>query len=120
MAKIDFGGTVEEIITSEEFTLQKAREVLADDTVAVLGYGVQGPGQALNMMEQLAANKLPSSMGFEWTGMSFQENQLKNSQRIQDNPSFILLLSVTFVFLVLAAQYESWTSPAAVIRVRMV
>ncbi len=74
-------------------------------------------GQALALMEQMASDKLPASMGFEWTGMSYQENQLKNSQRIQDNPTFILLLSVVFVFLVLAAQYESWTSPAAVLAV---
>ena len=51
MAKIDFGGVLEEVITSEEFTLEKARQVLKDETVAVLGYGVQGPGQALNMKD---------------------------------------------------------------------
>ncbi len=51
MAKIDFGGVIEEVITSEEFTLEKAKEVLADETVAVLGYGVQGPGQALNLRD---------------------------------------------------------------------
>jgi len=51
MAKIDFGGVVEEVITSEEFSLTKTREVLKDETVAVLGYGVQGPGQALNMRD---------------------------------------------------------------------
>lgn len=51
MADIDFGGTIEEVVTSEEFTLQRAREVLAGETVAVLGYGVQGPGQALNMRD---------------------------------------------------------------------
>jgi len=51
MANIDFGGVIEEVITSEEFTLDKAREVLKDETVAVLGYGVQGPGQALNMRD---------------------------------------------------------------------
>jgi ketol-acid reductoisomerase len=51
MAKIDFGGTVEEVVTSEEFPLEKAREILKDETVAVLGYGVQGPGQALNMRD---------------------------------------------------------------------
>jgi len=51
MAQIDFGGVVEEVTTSEEFSLQKAREVLKDETVAVLGYGVQGPGQALNMRD---------------------------------------------------------------------
>ncbi len=51
MAKVNFGGVIEEVITSEEFTLQQAREVLANETVAVLGYGVQGPGQALNMRD---------------------------------------------------------------------
>jgi len=51
MAQINFGGTVEEVITSEEFSLEKAREVLSKETVAVLGYGVQGPGQALNMKD---------------------------------------------------------------------
>jgi len=51
MAKIDFGGTLEEVITSEEFTIEKAREVLKDETIAVLGYGVQGPGQALNLRD---------------------------------------------------------------------
>jgi ketol-acid reductoisomerase len=51
MAQFDFGGVMEEVITSEEFSLQKAREFLQDETVAVLGYGVQGPGQALNMRD---------------------------------------------------------------------
>jgi ketol-acid reductoisomerase len=51
MATFDFGGVTEEVITSEEFSLQEARELLQDETVAVLGYGVQGPGQALNMRD---------------------------------------------------------------------
>jgi len=51
MAKIDFGGVVEEVITSDEFSLEKAREVLKNEVVAVIGYGVQGPGQALNMRD---------------------------------------------------------------------
>jgi len=51
MAQFNFGGVMEEVITDEEFPLQKAREVLKDDLVAVLGYGVQGPGQALNMRD---------------------------------------------------------------------
>jgi len=51
MAKINFGGTEEEVITSEEFSLEKAQEVLKNEIVAVLGYGVQGPGQALNMRD---------------------------------------------------------------------
>jgi len=51
MAKINFGGVGEEVITADEFTLEKARSVLADETIAVLGYGVQGPGQALNLRD---------------------------------------------------------------------
>ena len=51
MAKINFGGTVEEVVTREEFPLGKAREVLANEVVAVIGYGVQGPAQALNMKD---------------------------------------------------------------------
>jgi len=51
MAKINFGGTVEEVVTREEFPLEKAREVLKNEVVAVLGYGVQGPAQSLNMRD---------------------------------------------------------------------
>ncbi|HID29910.1 MAG TPA: ketol-acid reductoisomerase, partial [Desulfobacterales bacterium] len=51
MAKIDFGGVLEEVVTLEEFPLKKAKEVLANEKVAVLGYGVQGPAQALNMKD---------------------------------------------------------------------
>ncbi|MCF8081477.1 MAG: ketol-acid reductoisomerase [Deltaproteobacteria bacterium] len=59
MAKIDFGGIVEDVVTSEEFTLAKMRKILARETVAVLGYGVQGPGQALNMRD----NGIPVIVG---------------------------------------------------------
>jgi ketol-acid reductoisomerase len=51
MAKINFGGVVEDVITVEEFSLDKARDILKDETVAVIGYGVQGPGQSLNMKD---------------------------------------------------------------------
>ena len=51
MANIDFGGTIEEVITRDEFSLDKAHEVLKDEVIAVLGYGVQGPAQALNMRD---------------------------------------------------------------------
>lgn len=51
MAKIDFGGTMEEIVTRDEFSLKKARKVLSGEVIAVLGYGVQGPAQALNMRD---------------------------------------------------------------------
>jgi ketol-acid reductoisomerase len=51
VAKIDFGGVIEDVVTRDEFPLTKAQEVLKNETVAVLGYGVQGPAQALNMRD---------------------------------------------------------------------
>jgi HAE1 family hydrophobic/amphiphilic exporter-1 len=68
-------------------------------------------GQALQIMEDIATQKLPADMAFEWTGMSFQE-KLVGRQTI-----YVFTLAALIVFLVLAAQYESWTDPAAVILV---
>ncbi|MCK0205349.1 ketol-acid reductoisomerase [Ornithobacterium rhinotracheale] len=51
MAKINFGGVEENVVTREEFPLEKAQEVLKDEVVAIIGYGVQGPGQALNLKD---------------------------------------------------------------------
>ena len=51
MAKMNFGGVIEEVMTREEFPLEKAREVLKDETIAVIGYGVQGPGQSCNLRD---------------------------------------------------------------------
>ncbi|HPX99478.1 MAG TPA: ketol-acid reductoisomerase [Bacteroidaceae bacterium] len=49
--KMNFGGVIEEVMTREEFPLEKAREVLKNETIAVIGYGVQGPGQACNLRD---------------------------------------------------------------------
>ncbi len=51
MAKLDFGGVLENVVTREEFPLEKAHEVLKDETIAIIGYGVQGPGQGLNLRD---------------------------------------------------------------------
>ena len=51
MAVIDFGGTTENVTMSDEFPIEKAREILNKETIAVLGYGVQGPAQALNLRD---------------------------------------------------------------------
>ncbi len=68
-------------------------------------------GQSLLLMEQLAAAKLPQSMSYEWTGMSFQE------KRVGSQAAYVFAMGVLMVYLVLAAQYESWLMPAAVIMV---
>ena len=51
MATINFGGVYEHVVTREEFTLEQARKVLKDEVIAVIGYGVQGPGQSLNLKD---------------------------------------------------------------------
>ena len=51
MAKMNFGGVEENVVTREEFPLSKAQEVMKDETIAVIGYGVQGPGQSLNLRD---------------------------------------------------------------------
>lgn len=51
MAQLNFGGVLENVVTREEFPLDKAREILKDETIAVIGYGVQGPGQAQNLRD---------------------------------------------------------------------
>ena len=51
MAKMNFGGVIEEVVTRDEFPLNKALDTLKDETIAVIGYGVQGPGQSLNLRD---------------------------------------------------------------------
>ncbi|MCK9300350.1 MAG: ketol-acid reductoisomerase [Bacteroidales bacterium] len=51
MAKMNFGGVIENVITREEFPLKKAQETLKNETIAVIGYGVQGPGQSKNLRD---------------------------------------------------------------------
>lgn len=51
MANINFGGVIENVVTREEFPVSKAREILKDETIAIIGYGVQGPAQAMNMRD---------------------------------------------------------------------
>ena len=68
-------------------------------------------GQALELMEQMSRDTLPNGMGYEWTAMSYQEKQV-GYQAV-----YVMVLAVLLVYLVLAAQYESWIDPAAVILV---
>ena len=68
-------------------------------------------GEALALMEQMADSRMSPGFGYAWTGMSYQEKLASGGQGV------VFLLAVVAVFLVLAAQYESWTSPAAVIAV---
>jgi len=101
-------------------TLVEMREVSGPDLVqrynmftSVALQGDAAPsvssGQALDTMENLVRQNLSPGMGFEWTELAFQERQTGNMAL------YIFALSVLFVFLVLAAQYESWSLPLAII-----
>jgi multidrug efflux pump subunit AcrB len=68
-------------------------------------------GEALDRMEEIARQVLPPTMSYEWTGTAFQERQAGREAQI------ILLLSLLVVFLFLAAQYESWSLPLAIMLV---
>ena len=80
---------------------------------AIFGSAAPGfsSGQALSLMEQVAAETLPEGMAYDWTSTSYQEKQ------VGYQAYFIYALSIILVYMVLAALYESWTSPAAVILV---
>jgi len=82
-------------------------------TAALNGAAAPGfsSGQALARIEQLAAERLPNGMGFEWTSMSFQE------KRVGGQVLWVFALAVLLVYLVLAFLYESWLLPLAVILV---
>ena len=66
-------------------------------------------GQALSLLEQIATATLAPGMGYEWTGMSYQEKEQGNQAY------YVFALALLLVYLVLAAQYESWLAPAAVL-----
>lgn len=82
-------------------------------TAAINGGGIPGvsSGQQIERMEKLAAEIFPDSIGYEWTDLSFMEKRAGNTAM------YIFALAVVLVFLVLAAQYESWALPLAVILV---
>jgi HAE1 family hydrophobic/amphiphilic exporter-1 len=82
-------------------------------SAAITGEAARGysSGQALSLMEQMANQKLPTTMGYDWTAIAYQE------KKVGGEALLIFALAVLLVYLVLAAQYESWTSPAAVVLV---
>lgn len=80
-------------------------------TASVNGAAAPGTssGQVLSALTALAETSLPEGMGFTWTAMSYQEQLVGNTQIM------VFALSILLVFLVLAAQYESWVAPIAVL-----
>ncbi len=100
------------VTVREEFGPSVIRRYQMYPSASVNGSAAPGTssGQALEIMEDLAEQTLPLSFQTDWTGMSYQEKQAGGQ-------ALTLVLAILAVFLVLAAQYESWTMPAAVIAV---
>lgn len=82
-------------------------------SAAISGEPAQGAssGQALKLMEEIAERNLPNSMGYDWTNMAYQE------KKVGGEAILVFAMAVFLVYLVLAAQYENWFTPAAVILV---
>ncbi len=96
-------------IAGPEFTTRFNEYHAAQINVAAApGYS---SGQAMAALEEVFAQTMPREMGYDYTGMSYQEKQA--SQGVP--PSVIFGLSIVFVFLILAAQYESWSLPFSVL-----
>ncbi|HVB02545.1 MAG TPA: ketol-acid reductoisomerase [Chitinophagaceae bacterium] len=66
MATFNFGGVREDVVTREEFPMEKARQVLKEETIAIIGYGVQGPGQALNLRDNGLRVIVGQRKGITW------------------------------------------------------
>ena len=88
---------------TNRFNLYRAAEFTGS---AAKGYS---SAQAVNALEEVAAEVLPSDMGYEWSGMSYQEKKASGSG------SMVFVFSLIFVFLILAAQYNSWSLPFSIL-----
>ncbi|MCB1128325.1 MAG: efflux RND transporter permease subunit, partial [Verrucomicrobiae bacterium] len=88
--------------TVKRYNLYPAAKIMGQPAA---GYS---SGQAMDIIEDMAAKKLPQNMGIEWTELSYQERAASGSANV------IFLIAVVLVYLVLAAQYESWTIPVSV------
>jgi ketol-acid reductoisomerase len=108
MARMNFGGVVEEVVTREEFPLSKAQQVLKNEVVGILGYGPQGHGQSLNMRD----NGIPVIVGQRKGGKGWEEavrdgwvegkNLFSNIEEVVDKSTVIQFLLSD------AGQKEQW------------
>jgi HAE1 family hydrophobic/amphiphilic exporter-1 len=102
-------GTMVQITQSFGPSLLSLYNLYPSSTVMGLAASGFSSGQAMTLMEQIAATALPRGLGFEWTAMSYQEKLVGNQIYL------IFALAMLLVYLVLAGQYESWWLPAAVL-----
>lgn len=84
---MNFGGVDENVVTREEFPLKKAREILKDETIAVIGYGVQGPGQSMNLRDNgfnviVGQRKGSKTWIKRWPTAGFPAKRFSKSKRL--------------------------------------
>jgi len=104
---VPLGAVVE---VTEVFGPQTVKRYNLYPAAKIMGQPQEGfsSGQAMDIIEDMASQKLPSSLGIEWTELSYQEKTASGSTTI------IFALAIVLVYLVLAAQYESWSTPVSV------
>jgi len=105
---IPLGSLVE---VRDDFGPQSVTRFNLYPSIKILGGAAEGysSGQALELMEDMSARKLPGTMGFSWSELSYQEKIAAGGT------SAIFIFAIIMVYLVLAAQYESWSVPVSVV-----
>ncbi len=98
--------TLKKVIGPETITRYNLYNAISVNAIPAKGYST---GDAMEAIAELAAERLPGNYGYEWTGMSYEESQ-NSSQTV-----LIFVLSILFVYFLLAAQYESYILPLAVL-----
>jgi len=110
MAKIDFGGVEEEVIKRSEFPLDKARDVLKNETIAVLGYGVQGPAQAFNLKDNGFNVIIGQSKNFKQDWDRAVEDGWKEGKDLFDIEEAVQKGTIIMMLISDAAQMAVWPS----------
>ena len=109
MAKINFGGVEENVVLRSEFSLEKSKEILKNETIAVIGYGVQGPGQALNLRD----NGFNVIVGQRKGGKSWDKAQKDGwieSQNLFNIETACKKATIVMYLLSDAGQIDSWST----------
>jgi ketol-acid reductoisomerase len=108
MALIDFGGVKEEVVTREEFTLARAREVLAGEVVAIIGYGPQGHGQSLNLRDNGVKVVIGQRKGGKGWEDALRDGWKEGATLFEDIEEAVRHGSIVQMLLSDAGQKEQW------------
>ncbi|HTY57691.1 MAG TPA: ketol-acid reductoisomerase [Bacteroidota bacterium] len=108
MALIDFGGVKEEVVTREEFTLAKARDVLGGEVVAIIGYGPQGHGQSLNLRDNGVSVVIGQRKGGKGWADALRDGWQEGKNLFEDIEEAVRRGTIVQILLSDAGQKEQW------------